>query len=98
MGEVLLSADKVTHIIADEKVGFQFNNADNHVIFYAFLNLCASQKQLITVYTRLFPVVCRDPCYHYSPRWNYDGQNSHALAPTALVSITFLVYVVPRNN
>jgi hypothetical protein len=44
MGEVLLSADKVTHIIADEKVGFQFNNADNHLGFYAFFNLWSPEK------------------------------------------------------
>ncbi len=63
MGKVLLGADKLTHKIAKEKVGIQFNNADIHVGFYAFFNLWSAETIDKCLDAAVSVVVCRDPCY-----------------------------------
>ncbi len=67
-------------------------SCSNRVGFYNFFSLWSPQKQLITVETRLFLLLFAEIHGYQSPLGNCDGQNSHALAPTALVSITFLIY------
>ncbi len=54
--------------------------------------VCGPQKQLITVETWLFLLLFAEIHGYHTAPGNYNGQNSHALAPTALVSITFLIY------
>ncbi len=64
----------------------------NRIGFYSFFSLWSPLKQLIAVETQLFLLLFAEIHVTRATWRNYDGQSSHALAPTALVSITFLVY------
>jgi hypothetical protein len=90
---LLLFAD--IHVTTDprELLWSEFaHSCSNRVGFYNIFSLWSPETIDYCLDLAVSVVVCRDPWLPPQPLGNYDGQNSHALAPTTLVSITFLIY------